>query len=104
MNGDDVVVNKKNKNNNTYISTGEFTCPICNLSEYSLIDSVIEDEYLIDYVKCDSCDSLWTKNYIKIIESVKNINDEEIKKGNVVDITLFDLKKYKQKKAKNFNL
>jgi transcription elongation factor Elf1 len=104
MNGDDVVVNKKNNKNKTYVSNGEFTCPICNLSEYSLIDSVIEDNYLIDYVKCDKCDTLWTINYIKIIESVKNINDEEIKKGNVVDITLFDLKKYKQKKAKNFNL
>ena len=103
-NGVDIINGKNYESNKKYKSNGETSCPYCNSIDYDRIGDRLENGYLFVDMKCDYCDSIWTKDYMIKISRITDMNNKQIKKGDIVDLSLFNVSKYKKIKAKKFNL
>jgi len=104
------ISDEKRNISDNFVSTGEHSCPICNTTDilFGENDSNGEEKYINMY--CNKCfdennnSTTWRVYYIDEFKYSENENGDKINIGDVVNVNLFNLKKYKNIKAKKFNL
>ena len=100
-----IIKGNKDTDSDIYFkSDGKNTCPYCDSDDNDIIKSELDDMELIEYMKCYDCEKEWIRFYNNTVISTTDSDNKAIIKGNIVNNTLINLKKYKQKKAKKFNI
>lgn len=99
------VYSESLSDNGNVISDDKKTCH-CNSSNIDMEESEMDDFELIEYMRCYDCHKQWSKVYDNTVVSAftDEIEQKEIIKGDIIDIKLIDLTKYKKTKIKKFNL
>ena len=107
---DDIFAQSFDENNNP-IKGGKDSCPYCDSDDYKLKESDILFNGVTETLRCNVCNKIWRREYEQTVVSALTKDGKEIKKGDTVDPSLFNFRKYqenlkrkKRNKTEKFNL
>ena len=105
---EDIEISEQLNPDRTYKSNGEDTCPYCGSKDINFFNSDTNGEEYFDDIDCVKCNNEWRIYKIETFDYSRDVNDNDIVAGELVDQDAYDfnllIQAKKQKLKNNFNL